>query len=105
MDKAFGFEYVFQDIPSLIEGFIGIINQSSLARISGVNESLMRQYVSGLKKPSRKITERIESGLKNMQKNCETLHLPDKRAAQNTTCLRALETNGTSKRKAVLRGK
>ena len=64
MSEPFNFEYVFQDIPTLIEGYSGLINQSSLARISGINESLMRQYVAGHKRPSRKVTERIESGLK-----------------------------------------
>ena len=64
MNKSFDFEYVFQDIPTMIEGYSGLINQSSLARISGINESLMRQYVAGIKRPSRKVTERIESGLK-----------------------------------------
>jgi hypothetical protein len=71
MNEVLNFEYVFQDIPSLIEGYNGLINQSSLARISGINESLMRQYVSGIKRPSRKVTERIESGLK---KYAEELH-------------------------------
>lgn len=64
MNEPLEFDYVFRDIPTLIEGYSGLINQSSLARISGINESLMRQYVSGLKRPSRKVTERIESGLK-----------------------------------------
>ena len=64
MNESFDFEYVFQDIPTMIEGYSGLINQSSLARISGINESLMRQYVAGIKRPSRKVTERIESGLK-----------------------------------------
>ena len=62
--EPFNFEYVFHDIPTLIEGYSGLINQSSLARISGINESLMRQYVAVIKRPSRKVTERIESGLK-----------------------------------------
>lgn len=64
MNESFDFEYVFQDIPTLIDGYSGLINQSSLARICGINESLMRQYVSGIKRPSRKVTERIETGLK-----------------------------------------
>ena len=64
MNEPFKFEYAFQDIPTMIEGYNGLINQSSLARISGINESLMRQYVTGIKRPSRKVTERIESGLK-----------------------------------------
>lgn len=64
MNEPFSFEYVFRDIPSLIEGYSGLINQSSLARISGINESLMRQYVAGIKKPSHSVTVRIETGLK-----------------------------------------
>ena len=64
MNEPYDFEYVFQDIPTLLEGYNGLINQTNLARISGINESLMRQYVAGIKKPSRKVTNRIESGLK-----------------------------------------
>lgn len=64
MKGPVNFDYVFQDIPTLIEGYSGLINQSSLARISGINESLMRQYVAGIKKPSHSVTVRIETGLK-----------------------------------------
>ena len=64
MSEPLAFEYFLQDIPTLIGGYSGLINQSSLARISGINESLMRQYVAGIKRPSHKVTERIESGLK-----------------------------------------
>ena len=64
MNEPYHFEFVFQDIPALIDGYSGLINQSSLARISGINESLMRQYVTGIKRPSRKVTQRIEAGLK-----------------------------------------
>ena len=64
MNESYNFEFVFQDIPALIDGYSGLINQSSLARISGINESLMRQYVTGIKRPSRKVTQRIETGLK-----------------------------------------
>ncbi len=64
MNEPYTFEFVFQDITTMIEGYNGLINQSSLARISGINESLMRQYVAGIKRPGRKVTKRIESGLK-----------------------------------------
>ena len=64
MIEPFDFEYVFQDIQTMIEGYSGLINQSSLARISGINESLMRQYVAGIKTPNHKVTVRIETGLK-----------------------------------------
>ena len=64
MGEPFDFEFVFQDIPAMIDSYSGLINQSSLARISGINESQMRQYVAGIKRPSRKVTQRIEAGLK-----------------------------------------
>lgn len=64
MNNEFNFEYIFDDIPALIDGYSGLINQSSLARISGINESLMRQYVAGIKKPGPKIIQRIENGLR-----------------------------------------
>ena len=48
----------------MVEGYNGMINQSSLALISGINESQMQQYVLGLKKPGKKITALIEEGLK-----------------------------------------
>jgi len=35
------------NIPSLAEGYKGIINQSSLARMTGINESQIRQYAPG----------------------------------------------------------
>ncbi|MDR0572888.1 MAG: type II toxin-antitoxin system HicB family antitoxin [Tannerella sp.] len=63
MSEEYGFEYVYHDIPALLEAYNGIINQSSLARISGINESLMRQYVSGIKKPTSNTLQRIKQGL------------------------------------------
>jgi transcriptional regulator with XRE-family HTH domain len=64
MESGYTFEYVFQDIPSLVEAYNGLLNQSSLARISGINSSQMRQYASGIKRPKKSTLQRIESGLK-----------------------------------------
>ena len=64
MDREYNFEYVFQDIPSLVEAYNGLLNQSSLARISGINTGQMRQYASGVKRPTKRTLQRIESGLK-----------------------------------------
>jgi predicted RNase H-like HicB family nuclease len=64
MDDEYEFEYVFRDIPSLVEAYNGFISQSGLARIAGINEGQMRQYVSGIKNPSKKTLERIEEGLR-----------------------------------------
>ena len=50
MNSEYAFEYVFQDIPSLVEAYNGILNQNSLARITGINTGQMRQYASGLRR-------------------------------------------------------
>jgi flagellar capping protein FliD len=64
MSEEFDFEYVYNDIPAFVEAYNGLINQSSLARISGINESLMRQYVSGIKKASPGTLQRVQSGIR-----------------------------------------
>ena len=65
MDDKYTFEYVFQDISSFVEAYNGTLNQSSLARISGINTGQMRQYVSGVKRPTKRTLQRIELGLKS----------------------------------------
>ena len=64
MGGEYNFEYVYQDIPSFLEAYNGLLNQSSLARIVGINTGQMRQYASGLKRPTKRTLQRIESGLK-----------------------------------------
>jgi len=64
MNEDYDFEYVFQNIQSFVEVFNGTLNQSSLARISGINTGQMRQYYSGVKRPTKRTLQRIESGLK-----------------------------------------
>lgn len=43
--------------------FYKIINAKHLARRIGMNESLLSQYVNGIKKPSKKQVSRIVQGL------------------------------------------
>ena len=64
MNGEYTFEYIFQDIPSFVEAYNGLLNQSSLARISGINTGQMRQYTSGVKRPTKRTLQRIESGLR-----------------------------------------
>jgi len=58
------FDYKY-DIPSLIENFKGLLNQATIARISGMNKSLLSQYLNKkeLKKLSYKQAKRIEESL------------------------------------------
>ena len=73
MKSKYDFEYVFQDIPSLVEAYNGLLNQSSLARISGINTGQMRQYASGVKRPTKRTLQRIESGLKRYAIELQTI--------------------------------
>jgi predicted RNase H-like HicB family nuclease len=71
MDDEYDFEFVFNDIQTLVEAYGDFINQSSLARIAGINAGQMRQYVSGVKNPTKRTLKRIESGVKEY---AEELH-------------------------------
>ncbi|GHT74688.1 hypothetical protein FACS189456_6280 [Bacteroidia bacterium] len=73
MNGEYDFEYVFQDIQSFVEAYSGVINQSSLARMSGLNESLMRQYALGIKNPTKNTLIRIEKGLKEYVRDISTV--------------------------------
>jgi predicted RNase H-like HicB family nuclease len=58
------FELTFKmDIASLFEWFSGVLTKSGISRLTGLNHSLIRQYASGLKKPSEKQSKKIEQAL------------------------------------------
>lgn len=54
------------DIASLFEWFSGILTKSGVSRLTGMNQSLISQYVSGIKTPSSKQTKKIERALHNL---------------------------------------
>jgi transcriptional regulator with XRE-family HTH domain len=68
MNGKYEFTYQFENLDSLLNSLDNIFSQSALARLVGVNEGLMRQYASGVKKPGKKIMQRIETGLHDFGK-------------------------------------
>jgi predicted RNase H-like HicB family nuclease len=54
------------DVASLFEWFSGILTKSGVSRLTGMNQSLISQYVSGIKSPSNKQTKKIERALHNL---------------------------------------
>jgi hypothetical protein len=65
-------EFIYHyDIGSLLEKYDGIFNQSTFARAVGINDTLMRQYLSGLKKPGKKQILKINSNLRTFAANLE----------------------------------
>ena len=63
------------DIASLFDWFSGILTKSGVSRITGLNQSLISQYVSGIKKPSIKQSKKIESALHHLGKELLEIEL------------------------------
>jgi predicted RNase H-like HicB family nuclease len=61
LDWRFIYHY---DIGSLLNLYDGIFTQTSLARITGINASLMRHYLCGVRNPSKKQLARVEENLR-----------------------------------------
>jgi len=61
------FELTYKmDVSSLFEWFSGILTKAGVSKLTGMNQSLISQYVSGSKSPSSKQTKRIERALHNL---------------------------------------
>jgi predicted RNase H-like HicB family nuclease len=70
------YEVIFQmDLPSLFEWLSGRISQTGLARIVGINNTLIHQYVTGVKKPGPKQRLRIEQNLHNFASDLQRINL------------------------------
>ncbi|MDF1576775.1 MAG: type II toxin-antitoxin system HicB family antitoxin [Bacteroidales bacterium] len=54
------------DIASLFEWFSGILTKSGVSRVTGMNQSLISQYASGIKTPSNRQSKKIERALHHL---------------------------------------
>jgi len=66
-------EYEF-DIPSFFEAY-GIVNAKALSNKIGMSNTLLSQYVNGIKKPSQKQVAKIAAGLRQIGKELAELQL------------------------------
>ncbi len=58
------YELIYKiDIPALFDWFSGVLTKSGISRLTGMNQSLISQYASGIKRPSSKQTRKIENAL------------------------------------------
>ena len=62
------------DLQSFFD-FYGIINAKALSRRIGMSNSLLSQYVNGVKKPSPKQVAKIAAGLREVGKELAELQL------------------------------
>ncbi len=71
-----GYEVEVQfDVASLINHYQHIFTKRALSKITGINESLLSQYASGLKKPRKQQIERIERGLHTLSHELASISL------------------------------
>jgi predicted RNase H-like HicB family nuclease len=61
-DENYKLAYTF-DIESLLENYKGILTNSGLEKLTGINQRLMYQYANGLKKPRAEQKQKIQDGL------------------------------------------
>ena len=73
MNGEYQFEFVFNDLPAMLEAYRDFLNQSSLARIAGINQGQIRQYTSGVKRPTKKTLKRIEAGVRRYASELQTV--------------------------------
>lgn len=58
------YELVYKfDAQSLLSYFKGILGQTALAHLTGINARLLQHYASGLKKPRQPQAKKIEAAL------------------------------------------
>ena len=58
------YDLVFKlDVESLLEYYQGILTQSAIARLTGINSKQLNHYATGKSKPRPKQIRKIESGL------------------------------------------
>lgn len=58
------YELVYKfDTESLLQYYKGILSNPAIERITGINQKLIHQYSTGLKKPRPAQRKKIESGL------------------------------------------
>lgn len=54
------------DVQAMLTYFDGILTKSALSKLTGINSSLLSQYLMGIKKPRAAQLKRIQSGIHNL---------------------------------------
>jgi hypothetical protein len=70
------FEYTY-DLTVFFEKF-DFLNQSKIAELAGLNPSLIRQYSSGLKQPSRDQVRKIQNAIRTLAGKLKSVRLSSK---------------------------
>jgi len=61
------YEIVYKyDTKSLLQYYKGILTNSALERLTGINQRQMYHYATGIRRPTKKTTEKIETALHDL---------------------------------------
>jgi hypothetical protein len=63
------------DTQSLLNYYKGIFTNASLEKITGINQKQIQHYASGLKKPRELQKRKIQTGLRNLAKELQSIEL------------------------------
>jgi transcriptional regulator with XRE-family HTH domain len=74
------FEYAY-DLTVFFEEY-SFLNQSKIAELAGINPSLIRQYSSGHKQPSKEQLGKIEKAIRTLAEKLRSVQLSTKAFAQ-----------------------
>ncbi|MGQ1928157.1 type II toxin-antitoxin system HicB family antitoxin [Ornithobacterium rhinotracheale] len=70
------YELVFKfDIESLLQYYKGVLSNPAFEKLTGINQKLIHQYSTGLKKPRKPQRERIQNGLHQLGKELLAIEL------------------------------
>ena len=70
------YEVIFNfDTQSLLENYKGIITLAGFNRLTGINQTLMQHYASGLKKAGAKQKKKITEGLHKLAQDLLAIEL------------------------------
>lgn len=72
LKNNFTLEFKF-DIQTFMEWMTGVMTQRGLSEIASINESLLSQYASGIKKPGPKQLKRIETAIHRFAEDLQAI--------------------------------
>lgn len=67
------FEFYY-DTASFLEEYVKAFSLAGLERITGVNQTQLGHYLHGRRKPSKKVIDKIESGVRAFARELTAVH-------------------------------
>jgi len=70
------YELVYKyDTESLLRYYKGILTNSAIERLSGINQKQIQHYASGLRRPTKKTAKKIENALHRLGRELQAVRL------------------------------